>query len=234
MTVYNRRLLIADDSTDALHEIKPFGSDTEGGILRILPAGLTGPFGMTVYNGRLLIADLDNELWEIDPDGADTQGDLLRALPQMLLQPFGMTVYNGRLLVLYNPNVDNDFLLEIDPDGADTQGGDILRRVPDGLGSGRSMTAYNGRLLIADVSFPGRKLWEIDPDGADTQGDLLQRFPAELVRPYGMASFFGSEIRVGNNTENAETIIITDGSGTAKDVRGAYVTDENAVATQVF
>ena len=76
----------------SLFEIDPDGSDTEGTRLRALPSGLSSPFGMTVYEGRLLIADgAGPELWEIDPDGSDTQGTLLRDLPSGLTAPRAMT-----------------------------------------------------------------------------------------------------------------------------------------------
>ena len=53
------RLLIADVVSDELYEINPDGLDTEGSRLRAFPSGLTHPGGMTVFNGRLLIADDD-------------------------------------------------------------------------------------------------------------------------------------------------------------------------------
>ena len=58
---------------------------------------------MTVFNGRLLVADVSSGggtgLYEIDPDGADSQGDRLRAFPSGLTNPLSMAVFNGRLLV---------------------------------------------------------------------------------------------------------------------------------------
>ena len=136
---------------------------------------------MTVYNGRLLIADtIGDELYELDPDGADTQGTRLRALPTGLTSPHGMTVYNGRLLIA---DTIGDELYELDPDGADTQG-TRLRALPTGLTNPYGMTVYNGRLLIADTD--GDELYELDPDGADTQGTRLRALPTGLTIPHGM------------------------------------------------
>ena len=53
----DHRLLIADNDGDELYELDPDGANTQGTRLRALPTGLTGPQSMTVYNGRLLIAD---------------------------------------------------------------------------------------------------------------------------------------------------------------------------------
>ena len=49
MTVFNNRLLIADDGGDELYEIDPDGADTQGTLLRDLPSGLTSRFAMTVF-----------------------------------------------------------------------------------------------------------------------------------------------------------------------------------------
>ena len=189
------RLLIADNSSDALWEIDADGGDTEGTRLRALPSGLTTPYGMTVLGDRLLIADSSgDELYEIDPDGGDTEGTRLRALPSGLTTPDAMTALGDRLLIA---DSSGDELFEIEPDGADTQG-TRLRALPTGLSSPYGMAVLSGRLLIADNS--GDEIWEIDPDGGDSEGTLLRDLPAGLSTPYAMTVLGGR-------------LLITDSSG---------------------
>ena len=177
------RLFIADSSGDELWEIDPDGADSQG-TSRTLPANLTSPDGMAVFNGRLLVVDnTGDELWELDPDGADLQGLMLRILPANLGSPHGMTVFNGRLLIVDN---DGDELWEVDPDGADSQG-DNLRDLPSGLGTPRGMTAFNGRLFLIDSGVD--ELWEVDPDGADTEGEKIRDLPSGLTSGQGMTVF---------------------------------------------
>ena len=180
------RLLIANNDGDELYEIDPDGSDSQGGLLRALPSGLTGPQGMAVFNGRLLIADANgSELFDIDPDGADSQVIRLRALPPGLTAPLSMAVYNGRLLITDD---DGDELHEIDPDGSDSQGG-LLRALPFGIDGPRGMAVFNGRLLIADLQVD--ELFDIDPDGADSQVMRLRALPSGLTDPQAMAVYNG-------------------------------------------
>ena len=95
------------------------GSGTQG-TSRTLPAALTRPFGMAVYNERLLIANGSvPDLWEVDPEGDDGEGTKLRNFPSTLHNPQSMTVFNGRLFIV---PFAGDRLWELDPDGANTQG----------------------------------------------------------------------------------------------------------------
>ena len=185
MTVFNGRLLVADDASSALWELDPDGADGQGDLIRNLPSVLSFPLGMTVFNGRLLVVYDNGELWEIDPDGADTEGEKIRDPPSGLAfsGPQGMTVFNGRLLIA---NTAADELWELDPDGADTEGM-VLRDLPSTLTNPQGMTVFNGRLLVADND--GDELWELDPDGADTEGMVLRDLLTGLTSPLSMAAF---------------------------------------------
>ena len=96
MTAYNNRLLVLN-SNRALWELDPDGSDNEGVILRFLPStfSLTSNAGMTVYDGRLLVA-ASIRLGEFDPDEADDEGVVIRNLPADV-RPTGMTAIPGIL-----------------------------------------------------------------------------------------------------------------------------------------
>ena len=81
------RLFIATDASNLTLSMRSIqtASDSQGTrkSSRVATrADLTG-FAMTVYSGRLLIADTDSgdELFEIDPDGGDAQGTRLRGAP---------------------------------------------------------------------------------------------------------------------------------------------------------
>ena len=200
------RLLIADNSGDALYEIDPDGADQEGTLLRALPSGLTSPYGMTVLGNRLLIADdFGNELYEIDPDAADQEGTRLRALPSGLTSPDAMTVLGNRLLIA---DSNGDDLWEIDPDAADSEG-TRLRALPSGLSSPYGMTVLGNRLLIADNS--GDELWEIDPDAADQEGTLLRDLPSGLTTPDGM-TVLGNRLLIADSSGDELYEIDPDGA----------------------
>ena len=181
---------VCDDTGDELWTIDP---DVPAFSHRTLPSTLTNPQGMTVFNGRLLVADSSHELWELDPDGADAQGIKIRDIPSVLSFPLAMTVFNGRLLVVH----DNGELWELDPDGADTEG-EKIRDLPGVLAfvGLSAMTVFNGRLLV--VNGLDDELWEIDPDGADTEGMALRDLPSTLTNPQGMTVFNGRLLVVDN------------------------------------
>ena len=192
MTVFNGRLLIADNDGDELYEVDPDGADAQGVRLRSLPAGLASPLAMTVYAGRLLVADNDRELYEIDPDGADGQGVVLRTIPRGVVT--GMAVYEGRLLVA-DPNTQT--LAEIDPDGENAQEV-ALRSLADYSPSPTGMTVFDGRLLVADNA-AANGISEVDPDGADDQGAPVHALPAGLGGVQGMAVYEGRVLVVDSD-----------------------------------
>ena len=62
------------------------------------PSGLTSPFGMTVLDLRLLVADSGgDELWEINPDGGDAEGTNIRDFPATLTTPLSMAALSTSL-----------------------------------------------------------------------------------------------------------------------------------------
>ena len=82
--VYNERFILLG-ADERLFELDPDGNDSQGEELRSLPPEILGGNGLTVHDGRLLVASGFGgtlpSLWEVDPDGADDEGTELRGYP---------------------------------------------------------------------------------------------------------------------------------------------------------